>query len=155
MCVNNQALSGHYYATAQSTPPRTNPVSIRVALFHGLWFLFNFVNNQDGRGVERCLMIVRSRSHSLDENIWGNRAIFLWPWNGNARTKQKPQTNGNRAVWLVYQTTNARGFWLMVKRTLRWNNLAEVFQDNCVDEAGILTEEVCLFGCNVSKYQTK
>ncbi|CAH3043686.1 unnamed protein product, partial [Porites lobata] len=28
MCVNNQALSGHYYATSRSTPPRTTPVSI-------------------------------------------------------------------------------------------------------------------------------
>ena len=52
-----------------------------------------------------------------------NRAIFVWPWNENARTKQKQQTNGNRAIWLVYRTdTNARGFWL-VKRTLGWKNL--------------------------------
>ena len=50
------------------------------------------------------------------------RAIFAWPWNGNARTKQKQQTNGNRAIWLVYRTdTNARGLWL-VKRTLGWKN---------------------------------
>ena len=49
-------------------------------------------------------------------------AIFVWPWNENARTKQKQQTNGNRAIWLVYWTnTNARGFWL-VKRTLGWEN---------------------------------
>ena len=51
-----------------------------------------------------------------------NRAIFVWPWNENARTKQKQQTKGNRAIWLVYRTdTNARGFWL-VKRTLGWKN---------------------------------
>ena len=50
------------------------------------------------------------------------RAIFVWPWNENARTKQKQQTNGNRAIWLVYRTdTNVRGFWL-VKRTLGWKN---------------------------------
>ena len=50
------------------------------------------------------------------------RAIFVWPWNENAPTKQKQQTNGNRAIWLVYRTdTNARGFWL-VKRTLGWKN---------------------------------
>ena len=50
------------------------------------------------------------------------RAIFVWPWNENPRTKQKQQTNGNRAIWLVYRTdTNARGFWL-VKRTLGWRN---------------------------------
>ena len=51
-----------------------------------------------------------------------NRAIFVWPWTENARTKQKQQTNANRAIWLVYRTdTNARGFWL-VKRTLGWKN---------------------------------
>ena len=50
------------------------------------------------------------------------RTIFLWPWNENERTKQKQQTKGNRAIWLVYRTdTNARGFWL-VKRTLRRKN---------------------------------
>ena len=54
--------------------------------------------------------------------LWDNRAIFVRPWNENARTKQKQQTNGNRAIWLVYRTdTNARGFWL-VKRTLGWKN---------------------------------
>ena len=50
------------------------------------------------------------------------RVIFVWPWNENARTKQKQQTNGNRAIWLVYRTdTNALGFWL-VRRTLGWKN---------------------------------
>ena len=53
---------------------------------------------------------------------WWDRAIFLWPWNKNARTIQKQQTNRNRAIWLVYRThTNAGGFWL-VKRTLGWKN---------------------------------
>ena len=52
-----------------------------------------------------------------------NRAIFVWPWNENKRTKQKQQTNGNRAILLVYQTdTNVRGFWL-VKRTLGWKSI--------------------------------
>ena len=36
--------------------------------------------------------------------------------------KQKQQTNGNRAIWLVYWTdANVRSFWL-VKRTLGWKN---------------------------------
>ena len=49
-----------------------------------------------------------------------NGAIFVWPRNENARTKQKQQTNGK--IWLVYRTdTNARGFWL-VERTLGWKN---------------------------------
>ena len=51
-----------------------------------------------------------------------NRAIFVWPWNESARTKQTQPTNGNRAIWLVCRTdTNARGFWL-VKPTLGWEN---------------------------------
>ena len=50
------------------------------------------------------------------------RVIFVWPWNENARTKQKQQTNENRAIWLVYRSdTNALGFWL-VRRTLGWKN---------------------------------
>ena len=52
------------------------------------------------------------RSHFLFTLLFFNRAIFVWPWHENARTKQKQQTNGNRAIWLVYRTdTNARGFW--------------------------------------------
>ena len=62
--------------------------------------------------------------HVARESKWGLltiRAIFAWPWNENARKKQK-QPNGNRVIWLVYRTgINARGFWL-VKRTLGWKN---------------------------------
>ena len=55
--------------------------------------------------------------------LFTRRAIFVWPWNENSRTKQKQQTNGNRAIGLVYRTdTNARGFWL-VERTFGWKNL--------------------------------
>ena len=51
-----------------------------------------------------------------------NRVIFAWPWDENARTKQKQQTNGSWAIWLIYRMdTNTRGFWL-VKRTLGWKN---------------------------------
>ena len=61
-----------------------------------------------------------SRSHCKRSTYSPTRAIFVWPWNENARTKQKQQTNGNRAIWLVYGTdTNERGFRL-VKRTLGW-----------------------------------
>ena len=55
--------------------------------------------------------------------LFTRRAIFVWPWNGNSRTKQKQQTNGNSAIGLVYRTdTNSRGFWL-VERTFGWKNL--------------------------------
>ena len=51
------------------------------------------------------------RSHFLFTLLFFNRAIFVWPWHENARTKQKQQTNGNREIWLVYRTdTNACGF---------------------------------------------
>ena len=59
----------------------------------------------------------------LNEAFGSNKAIFVRPWNENARTKQKQQTNGNRVIWLVYRTdTNASGFWL-VKRTLGRKNV--------------------------------
>ena len=49
--------------------------------------------------------------------LWDNRAIFVRPWNENARTKQKQQTKENRAIWLVYRTdTKGRGFWLVKRR---------------------------------------
>ena len=51
------------------------------------------------------------------------RMTLKWRLNENSRTKQKQQTNENRAIWLVYQTdTNAHGFWL-VRRTLWWQKL--------------------------------
>ena len=51
-----------------------------------------------------------------------DRALFVWPWNENVRATQKQDTNGNRAIWLVYRTdVNAPRFWL-VNRTLGWNN---------------------------------
>ena len=88
-----------------------------------------------------CEMQTRHKSDS-DEREVGEmcflllcvRAIFVWPWNENARTKQKQQTNGNKAIWLVYRTdTNAPGFWL-VKRTLGWKNvMPEELSRNCFD----------------------
>ena len=62
-------------------------------------------------------------SHFKRSTFSPTRAIFVWPWNENARTKQEQKPNGNRVIWLVYGTdTNARGFWL-VKRTLGWKKL--------------------------------
>ena len=76
-----------------------------------LW-VFPAENFQEQRNIWKASRVFSGR----------NRASFVWPWNENARTKQKQQTNGNRAIWLVYRTeTNAPGFWL-VKRTLEWKN---------------------------------
>ena len=42
-----------------------------------------------------------------------DRAIFVWPWNENARTKPNQETNGNRAIWLVHRAdTNARVYFM-------------------------------------------
>ena len=42
------------------------------------------------------------------------RAIFVWPWNENARTKQKQQTNGNSLIdWFIERTQTRVAFgWL-------------------------------------------
>ena len=49
--------------------------------------------------------------------LWDNSAIFVRPWNENARTKQKQQTNESRAIWLVYRTdSKGRGFRLVKRR---------------------------------------
>ena len=62
-----------------------------------------------------CEMQTRHKSDS-DEREVGEmcflllfvRATFVWPWNENARTKQKQQTNGNKAIWLVYRTDSKK-----------------------------------------------
>ena len=75
--------------------------------------------------VNHCML--QSKINLKSPLLWSflllvnlDRAFFVWPWNEKARTKQKQQTDGNRAIWLVYRTdTNARGVWLD-KRTLGW-----------------------------------
>ena len=71
------------------------------------------------RSTKITLLDGKRRNGTLKRN---DKAIFAWPWNEDARTKQKQQTNENRAIWLVYRRdANARGFCL-VKRTLGWKN---------------------------------
>ena len=69
------------------------------------------------------------------------RANFVSPWNENARTEQKQQTNWNRAICLVYRTdTNPRVFWL-VKRTLGGKKF---MPKNCPEINRILRYDVIL-----------
>ena len=69
--------------------------------------------------VYRSLVLVKILKTTMEGSI---RAIYVWPWNENARTIQKQQKNGNGASWLVYPTdTRGGGFWL-VKGTLGWKN---------------------------------
>ena len=46
-----------------------------------------------------CLVIVTKSSKTFSSSR--NRTIFVWPWNENARTREKQLMNGNRALWLV------------------------------------------------------
>ena len=47
------------------------------------------------------------------------RAICVWPWDENVRTKQKQKRNGNRAIWLVYRMDKNAGDFCLVKRTFQ------------------------------------
>ena len=80
--------------------------------------------------AERKSCLPVKRQTILTRYVNNVRAIFVWHFNENARTKQKQQTNGNKAILLVYRTdTNARGIWL-VERMLGWKNfLPENFLD--------------------------
>ena len=51
------------------------------------------------------------------------RAIFVWPWNENARIKQKQQTNGKRAIWLVYRTIQTRAAFRWLSERSGWKNV--------------------------------
>ena len=51
------------------------------------------------------------------------RAIFVWHWNENARTKQKQQTNGNSLIdWFIERIQTRVAFGWLVKRMLGWKN---------------------------------
>ena len=81
--------------------------------------------NYKKRLTRRMFYYSRLRSHCTGR-IFDRLKIltryFVHKGPSNARTKQKQQTNGNRAIWLAYRTdTNARGFWL-VKPALGWKN---------------------------------
>ena len=79
--------------------------------------------------VYRSLVLVKILKTTMEGSI---RAIYVWPWDENARTIQKQQKNGNRANWLVYRIdTNAGGFWLVkgtlgLKKTFMPENLLEI-----------------------------
>ena len=82
----------------------------------------NFPIQEQGMTWQRIrgsISLKKNKTHR-----WLVRAIFVWPWNENARTKQKQQTNGNRTIWLVCRRdTNACSFCLVIKRTLRLKKL--------------------------------
>ena len=81
-----------------------------------------FLRRKTGKWLSAVMVTGDSSVRDGGAGVKVVRTILVWPWNENVRTKQKQQTNGNRAIWLVYRTvTNARGFWL-VKRTLGWKN---------------------------------
>ena len=87
----------------------------------GTWIRMGAYKSLRGEWIKKVVLLKIS-CPSLSYKYCLDRAIFLWPWNQNAHTNQKQQTNENRATWLECQTDrNTRGFWL-VKRTLGWKN---------------------------------
>ena len=61
------------------------------------------------------------------------KVIFMWPWNENAWTKQKQQTNGNRKIWLIY-------------RTLRWKNfMSENFLEINLNQFDVILQHANVF----------
>ena len=81
-------------------------------------------------GAAQLRSVAEVNALVCEQKTYPVEQFFVWPWNENARTKQKQQTNGNRAIWLVYRMdTNARGFWL-VKRTLVWKTSKNVLEIN-------------------------
>ena len=83
----------------------------------------NFPIQEQGMTWQRIRGSISLKKHVTHR--WLVIAIFVWPWNKNARTKQKQQTNGNHGtIWLVCRRdTNAFGFCLVIKRTLRLKKL--------------------------------
>ena len=88
-----------------------------------------FLNELEGKEelVTHALpyLIIRSLNRGIVSQLTETLVLlegFSYDLETEQETKQKQQTNRNRAIWLVYRTdTNARGFWL-VKRTLGWKN---------------------------------
>ena len=62
------------------------------------WWELEFLSSLD------LFSVARQPSWFCSFLLLLDRAIFVWPWNENAGTKQKQETNGNRAIWLVYRT---------------------------------------------------
>ena len=71
-----------------------------------------------------------------------NTAIFVWSWDENARAKQKPQTNGNREIWLVsisvrcfisqWMKRSKHGLFVFPpKKTLVWRRHCSIGQSCC------------------------
>ncbi|CAH3043690.1 unnamed protein product, partial [Porites lobata] len=48
MCVNNQSLSGHHYATNRSRPPRTNPTPAAI----------QFIEQADENNTIKCRHVI-------------------------------------------------------------------------------------------------
>ena len=71
--------------------------------------------------------VMRSCSATLvkriarQEYLHGVRAIFVWPWNENARKNGSKRTETERFDWFIERIQTRVAFWL-VKRTVRWKN---------------------------------
>ena len=69
--------------------------------------------------VMRSCSATLVKRNARQEYLHGVRAIFVWPWNGNARKNRNKRTETERFDWFIerIQTRVAFGW-----RTLRWKN---------------------------------
>ena len=73
---------------------------------------------EGGRRLKSLLTLLNMGSKHT--HLHFDQSDFRMTLKWKRANNKKQQTNGNRAIWLVYRTdTNARGFWL-VKGTLGW-----------------------------------
>ena len=74
--------------------------------FLHIWMVFAKREGACSRKLNRLTWIEEPQPKQFFSEI---RGIFLWPRNGNARTRQKQQTDGIRAmIWLVCRTDETR-----------------------------------------------
>lgn len=130
MCVNNRALSGHYYATAQSTPPRTDPTPAAV----------EFIEQEADGDVMTCRI---SRLRNPDpavqnfENL--NQEVFLLAAYGSVEggeirihsTRQASTSKVNVTALVAVggeETGASRDDWMIhgILMTLAWTLFAFV-----------------------------
>ncbi|XP_073240023.1 DOMON domain-containing protein FRRS1L-like [Porites lutea] len=88
MCVNNQSLSGHYYATNRSRPPRTNPTPAAV----------QFIEQADENNTIKCRVSRDINPNPPIQNFKDlNQEVFLLAAYGNV-TGSGIQQHSNRAA---------------------------------------------------------
>ncbi|CAH3179714.1 unnamed protein product, partial [Porites evermanni] len=86
MCVNDQALSGHYYATGRSTPSRTNPTPAAI----------EFIELADENNIIKC-RVSRDVNPAIANFNDLNQDVFLLAAYGNRDSSSLQQHSRRKA----------------------------------------------------------